>query len=295
MYFRKNTASGLIFLPFFLLLSLLINVGCGSKVVREDVVNTHNLHVLLRSTEDGGQAVAREFDHPAIIAPVRLSNIFSRLEIETKTLTKTERRLAIPWALQKPLGQALAQALEQATPDQEIVVYAIDKQYNIGIFVEKKLTTFVAFMREDRLEIHFANAGWIIPKGNSKLNDQLPEPHVNQKVMEFKLVTGDSMISTGAQSVSVDWRSDTFRRAGSTLIRHGGAVKREILMQEDGDVNEDDNSTPSAQPSSSSSESMSDLSPDQIDELIDLETERQQGAITEATYQMRYQKIMQGK
>ncbi len=294
MLVRKNPVSTLIFLPFFLLLMS----GCASKVLREDIVNTPSLHVQLRSNMHSGDVVQREFNHPAIIAPIRLTNIFSHLEIETKDKTKTERVAAVPWTLQLPLGEALAQALEQATPDQEIIVYAIDRDYRLGIFVEKKLTTFVAFMREDRLELHFANSGFIIPKGDSKISQQLPEPHIGEKVMDFRLVSNnDAMISTGAQSVSIDWTADTFRRAGRIAVKPGQkAVQREILLQ---DTSEPEETSPEQKsirgPRPSSSQSLRDLTPQQREALNQLENERQKGTVTEADYQIRYQKIIQGE
>ncbi len=294
MHFRKNLLSTLIFLPFFLLLMS----GCGSKVLREDVVNTNNLHVQLRSNLHSGEVVQREFGHPAIIAPIRLTNILSHLEIETKQKTKTERVAAVPWALQLPLGEALAEALEKATPDQEIIVYAIDRDYRLGIFVEKKLTTLVAFMRDDRLELHFASSGFIIPKGDSKIGQELPEPHINEQVMDFRLVpSDDAMISTGAQSVSVDWRAETFRRAGRTIVKPGEkAVQREILLQEAKEPEEVDSDGKSRHgPRPSSSQSLRDLTPQQREALNQLEDERQKGTVTEADYQIRYQKILQGK
>ncbi len=291
MLFRKNIASPLILLPFFLLL----NFGCGSKVLRENIVNTQSLHVLLRSNEHSGEIVPREFDQPAIIAPVRLTNIFSHIEIETEHKTKTERTAAVPWALQTALGEAMSEALEKATPDQEVVVYVTDRNYNLGIFVEKQLTTFVAFIRDGRLELHFASAGWIIPKGDSKMGQELPEPHIHEKVMDFRLVTGDAMISTGAQSVSIDWQADAFRRAGRTMVAPGAKpVQREILLQDSSEAADLVDESPERSAPASSSQSISDLSVKQQEALIDLETQRRRGSITEATYQARYDKILQG-
>lgn len=266
-----------------LLLALLGGSACVSRPVRRDVVQEDTLTVFLRSYSRWGSPVAQEYDQPLSIAPVRLAHILSRLDIRTPVKDGNERLPAIPTEFLYPMADAIAKALSQATPDEQVVVMAIRKTKNFYLFDRKHLTSLVAYARGEHLFIHLSRSEWEIPP---RRKDKLPEPRVGEFPMPFRIYPGEAMAQIDKQSVAVDWRDPVFREPTRTQITPGGEVVRRTILMESprSEWDEDEPRTEGV--------SLGELSPAQLRELADLEENRRRGLIDEASYRFQRSEIL---
>ena len=57
-------------------------LGCGTRVIRTPVFKEGVIESYLRRYESGGQTLERRFEHPAVIAPVRLTHLLAFVDVE---------------------------------------------------------------------------------------------------------------------------------------------------------------------------------------------------------------------
>ncbi len=270
--------------------ALLVVASLASSCIspsKQPVFEDGGIEVSLRSDSRWFTTVEKNYEHPITIAPVRIAHILSRLDLRPPTGVilfdddNKDRVPAIETEMLYPIGQGISDALAAANSDQEVVVMAIRDTKRWGIFDHDYLTSFVAYVRDDRLYIHLSRFNWEIPK---RRDDRLPEPRVGDAPQRFRLFSGTAISPVSDQAVAVDWRDAVFARPTRTRIQPGGTVvRREILMESPAEV--EDIQDPL--------QMRDDLSPQQLRDLADVEEARREGRITETEYRIRRRKILE--
>ncbi len=259
--------------------------GCATRVLRETVRETPRSRILLRSVTRRGEPQDRGFDHPAIISPVRLTHILSRIDVVTGDGEDAERRPALEVEELFEVAEGLSEALGRATPAQEVVVLTTHRKRTLGVFTHDYLTSFTAHVKGDLLYLHFGHVGFELPRATGTRVARWPEPEPGVVQMKFRVVASEAMNAVGPQALAIAWRDPVFRRASAVRVTPTGRVlRRTILMEEP--VPPEPESTPAEPPE------LSGLAPETLRALADLEEARRAGRISEAVYQARRREIL---
>jgi len=259
--------------------------GCGARVLRETIRETPRTRIVLRSVARGGEPQDRGFDHPAIISPVRLTHILARVDVIPGDGAGAERRPALEVEQLFEVAEGLSEALARATPAQEVVVLTTHRERTLGVFTHDYLTSFVAFVKDDLLHLHFGHVGFELPRDTGVRVTRWPEPEPGVVQMKFRVVPSEAMDAIGPQSLAIAWRDPIFRRASAVRVTPTGRVlRRTILMEEP---------LPAApEPAEPEPPDPGSLAPETLRELADLEEARRAGRISEAAYQTRRREIL---
>lgn len=257
------------------LLTLLCS-GCGPRYTRVKVQDTGGIAIKLRSQNN----VERGFAHPATISGARLAHILSFVDVRADK----NRTPAVDLDAVYPLGEALSRAFARAESNQELVVEVTRTERRMGLFTDKFLTSFIAYIEGERLFLHFVRVNWRIPK---QKEDDLAEPWANKRVQNFRVLPSDHLAAAGAQGISVAWRDRRFRKASNLRFGAGGKLRRKQLLLDAGDESDIDEET-----SENAPKLPEGLSPAQLRELADLEEARRRGQIAEAEYHGRRRAIL---
>ncbi len=252
--------------------------GCITRTVRHTVLDDGHNQVILRSEKRFSTPVDRGFDHPLTISPTRMAHILSRIDVEDDSGKKKERRPAIPTQSLYPLAEAVSKGLAMADPSQEVVVQSIERTKRFGVFDRFHLTSLLVWAQDDLLHVQVARSDWEIPP---RRRDKLPEPHAGQQEQSFRLLVDKGMSLSGPQSAVVDWRDPVFARPSRTRITPGGKVLRTTILMESADE------APAPR-----LDSASELTPEQLRALADLEEARQEGKLSEAAYAAERNRIL---
>lgn len=268
------------------LAAALVAFGCGPRYARTPLVEKRDLRVTLRAQLEEGEPVERGFDHPVTVSSVRVANILSRIDVREGE----ERRAAVADELLFPVSREVASALGEAGSAEEVVVRAIRRERRLGIFTEERLTSFVCWVKDGRLEVHLALVDDPLPRGKES---ELPEPWAGREAMDFHVVAGRGLERAGPQAVSASWRSEVF--GDLSTVRRGprGEVKRrEVLMESSPGSFDAPEATPP--PPGEAEEALpEDLSPEALRALAELEEARRSGEVTEAEYRARRREILE--
>jgi len=210
------------------LLGVALLACATARTVRTPVYDHDGVRVFLREDRAGGQPVPRDFSHPAVIAPIRIARILASLDVRERDGDKRERRAAIETELVHPIGDGVAEALERATPDQEVVVMAISRKRRLHLFTAEYLTSMVVWVQGDELWIHL---GALDTQVSSDPTDKPREPRPDQVTRKFSVLPGNGVRVAAGQTVAASWRDEVFSRSGPIRTRPGGRVlRRTILM-----------------------------------------------------------------
>ncbi len=269
--------------------ALLLTAGCASPYTRVSVHHDDVIQVSLRALNEGGSAVDRGFRHPATISNVRLAHILSAIDVRMNVSAEGggERQPAIHTQLVYLLGDHLSAALKQADSTQEVVIQVTRKERNLGVFTQKYLTSFVAWVdQEDRLQIHLSRSDWAVPKSDD--DDEVRDPVVGEPVQRFRVIGTESIDPIGAQSVAAHWRDSRFRKGANLTVGAGGGVQRRKILLESPDAVVEDDVEPGA-PMRLPSD------PAVLRALADLEDERRSGTVSESAYQQRRRALLRGE
>src|SRR5206468_9370615 len=136
--------------------------------------------------------------------------------------------------------------------------------------------------KDDVLYLQVGRSDWEIPK---RRRDDLPEPYQGEHEQSFRLLVDQGMSLVDPQSVAVEWRSPIFAKATRTRILPGGQVQRRTILMESEDAPE----SPSAAPALPT-----DLMPEQLRALADLEEARRAGRVSEVQYTAARSRILSG-
>lgn len=273
------------------LLSIPFVAACGAKVVRTPVFDQDDVRVFLRHREQRGTPIERHFAHPASIAPIRLTSILSRLDVRDPDDEDRERQPAIPTGVLYPLGDGLAAALQQADPNQEVVAMAIERRRYLGVFNSDYLTSLVAWVDGERLNVHLGHVDEALSR-NPK--ESIPEPQLDRITGKLRALPGDGIVALGPQTFAIAWRDPIFRRADTVRVRPGGKIIRRTILMESTPA-EEDVADPSEDPTTPGPAAPlpENLSPEQLRALADLEEARRLGEISESIYQTQRRMVLQ--
>jgi len=203
-------------------------LGCATnRIVRTPVFHQDGVRVFLRETREGGDAVARDFSHPTVIAPIRVSRIVGSLDVREGD--DEDRRAAVPTELVYPIGEGVAQALGQAGPDQEVVVMAVSRKRRMGVFTSDYLTSMIVWVKGEELWIYFGDLETHL---SSDPTDKAPEPQLGRATRRFRILPGEAVRVAGGQTVAAVWRDDRFAKSGPIRTRSGGRVLRRTILME---------------------------------------------------------------
>jgi hypothetical protein len=150
------------------------------------------------------------------------------------------------------------------------------------VFDHDFLTSFVAYVKNERLYVHMSRHDWELPKTR---DERIPEPRIGDNPQRFKLYPGTAMSLVSDQAVAVDWRDPVFAHPTRTrVLPSGNVVRREILEESPAEVQ--DSADPAAR-------LPDNLSPEQLRSLADIEELRRAGRITEIEYRARRRAILE--
>jgi hypothetical protein len=259
----------------------LLATGCLTRAVKVPVFEQDKTNVFLRSQEKGGDPVPKGFGHPLAISAARLAHILSRIDMRSGE-GDGQREPAIPLDSLYVIAEGMSKAFAKADPNQEIVVMSIQRGKHWGLFDRNYLTSLLAYVQDDLIYIYLSRAGWEVP---NNLKTQLPEPHVDEQVMKFRLVASEGMTLVNSQAVAVTWRDPIFRRPTRTrILPSGRVVRREILME-----------TPEEEPTPGVATDVlpGNLSPETLRKLADLEEQKTRGEVTQTQYTVMRATILQ--
>ncbi len=203
--------------------------GCTAKVQRVLLHEDAFIKVVLRTRSEAHKgAPAANFAHPAAISRLRLAHLLSQLELRDAA---GERRPAFHTELVFTLGEHIEAALRQAAATQEVVIQALRKERQMGLFTHTFVTAFVCWLDSDeRLQIHLQRADWRLPPGEDI--DDLREPVAGRAVLDFRVMASEGIVPLGAQSVAVNWRDPRFQKPREFRVGSDGRMQRRRILLE---------------------------------------------------------------
>lgn len=256
-----------------------------TRTVRTPVFEENFVEVFLRGEQRGGRPVERGFSHPATIAPVRVTNMLARIEVREED--EKDRKPAIPTPLLYPVGEGISRALAKADPSQEVIVMAMERKRNLGIFTQDHLTSLVVWVEGDKL---FVKLGSLDSPLSKDPNDKPKEPKRDEIKGKKRAVPSDGISVENMQLVSANWRDPIFKDSSVLHVRAGGQVVRRTVLMDSGEE-----ATVGAAPEGGAPVPPQGLSPEALRALADLEEERRRGEVTESDYQSRRRQIVAGE
>jgi hypothetical protein len=226
-----------------------------------------------------------ELNHPTVIAPVRLSHILARMDIRLSVKEGQQRVPAFHLEEIAGISEGLALGLQEARPNQRVIVYSIRREKRFGIFDTKYLTSFIAYVHGENLFIHLSRSNWEIPP---RRKDSLPEPRIGKFPSKFRILPSKAMRLVDEQSLAIAWQDKIFDRPTATRITPGGKmVRRTILME-----SEEPESEAAPEPAADAQTIPAGVSAKTLRDLADLEERRQRGEIGEYDYEQQRSKII---
>jgi len=228
-----------------------------------------------------------ELQHPLFIAPVRLSHILARIDIRLTSEKSQQRVPAFHIEEIDAIAEGLAKGLQEAAPNQRVIVYSIRREKRFGIFETQYLTSFIAYAHGDHLFLHLSRSNWEIPP---RKKDSLPEPKIGKFPSQFRILPGKAMKLVDEQALAIAWRDDIFERPTATRVTPSGQMVRKTILMES-DEPESDEEADSAQPAGPQA-IPAGISAETLRALADLEERRQRGEIGEYAYEQERNKIL---
>lgn len=270
--------------PILAALALLVlpvlTAACISRPIKEKVWSDGYTEAFLRSEKKGSRTVHKGFEHPTVIAPVRMAHILSRIDLREGD--GGDRVPAIPLDTLFTAAEAMADGLAKANPDQEVVVQSVRRSKKLLLFDHKYLTSMLAYVKNDMLYIHISRSDWEIPP---RKEERLPETHVGEYPLDFRLVVDKGMSLVDQQAVAVQWRDPIFKKPTRTRVTGTGKVVRRTVLMESAEDDTEFDKAPKVE----------DLSAEQLRALADLEEARRRGDIPESEYYARKNAILRGE
>lgn len=254
--------------------------ACVTRVERESVFAEGHTEIELRQQVRGGKVLPKGYAHPTIIAPTRLANVLSSIDIR-KGGDDNERTPAIPNDTLYTIAKGVSQALAAASPDQELAVISIRNQKRFGIFDRNFLTSFVCYVKGEQLYVYMSRSEWELPR---EKNARIPWPSIGDSGTPLRVVAGRGLSIVDERTIAADWRSDFFARARAVRIDATGSVVRRTVLMESPEVD--------VAPAAPTDALPANLPPEALRALADLEEQRRRGEITESYYLSRHAEIL---
>ncbi len=266
-------------------LALTLCSGCGPKLVRETIYDGDGVRVERRHTLKSGSPVVRGYAHPVTIAGVRVAHILATLNHED---SKGVQRQTIRSEHVYPLAEGMVQALATASPDDEIAAAAFPIDRRLGIFKQRRVTAFRAFVRGDELVLEF----YSIESTLDRKERQAPEYRIPEAAPSWKpgfsLVAGEAQRRDGPRTLLVDWRDRYFAQPASLRLRDGKVQRRTILMEAE--------PAPAPEPPlPAAALPTAELQDAQIRALDEIDAVRRAGLISESEFRRRRRLVLEGR
>jgi len=260
--------------------------GCATRQVRTPVYDENRVQVFLRQDVKGGKGVDQGFSHPITIAPIRITNILSRIEVRKDDGDEAEnlRQPAIPTGVLYAIGEGVSQALAKADPSQAVVVMAVERRKSLKVFTGDYLTSLIVWVKDDRMYVHLGQLGEPM---SSNPRDKPHEPQLDTIEGKKRVLASEGFTTAGPRLVAVDWRSNAFGDLSAIRIRPGGGVVRRTVLMEEAEDNAAAQPGPAPPPEG--------LSPEALRALADLEETRRRGELSETDYQDQRRQILSGQ
>ena len=240
------------------ILAVWTSTGCITREVKTSVYDRSNVEVFLREHKRGFTVVERGFQHPGQISTQRLEHILGAIDIRGREQSLAGIRAVLAPSQLPRVAKGLARGLKDANPNQEIAVRLTSKVMQSAIFNRKYITSFVAYLENDLLYLHFSRVDWQVDDIVKK--NALPEPRVGDHPMKFKVVAAEGMYEEGNYAVAVEWRDAIFKRP--LRAKTDDRRERTILMEEP--------DLPAQRRATVPADILSRLTPAQLRELADL-------------------------
>jgi hypothetical protein len=228
-----------------------------------------------------------ELNHPMIVAPVRLSHMLARIDIRLSVKEGQQRVPAFHIEELEGISEGLAKGLQEAKPNQRVIVYSIRREKRFGIFDTKYLTSFIAYAHGENLFLHLSRSNWEIPP---RRKDSLPEPKIGKFPSKFRILPGKAMRLVDEQSLGIAWRDKIFERPTRTRVTPSGQMIRKTILMESEEPERDAEAEPD-QPTGATT-IPAGISAKTLRDLADLEERRQRGEIGEYDYEQQRNKIL---
>src|SRR5262249_44916617 len=90
---------------------------CGPRPGRQRLCDERTPRAQLHHREQGGEVIAKGYSRPATISDIRVAHIPANLSFED---SDQKQRCVIRSVDVYPLGEAMAKAFQQATPNDEV-------------------------------------------------------------------------------------------------------------------------------------------------------------------------------
>ena len=184
------------------------------------------------------------------------------------------------------LAQGIAQALTQATPQQEVGAAAFPEDRRMGVFSTEKVTSFRVWFEGPTMMVEFFEIEAPYEESTHGGSYQIPlkplriDRHVSVR-------PGQGIQSRGRLTVAVDWRNPWFSRP----VARGGKIRRRTILMDADEVVPGDGLDDEIQPMSAPA----DMTDAQVKAIDQAEAARRSGMISENEYQRRLDLIYQGK
>jgi hypothetical protein len=256
---------------------LVLSFACGPRIIRETILDRDDMRVELRRVVQENSPIAGAYDHPVLIADVRIAHILASLTHEDP---KGRRRPTIRAEHVHPLAEGIAKAVNKATPEDEIAAATFASDRRLLVFNSERVTAFRAHFEADVFVIEFYAIEDPLEPGPRDEKYQIP---VNPPTWKpgFTLVEGRSQKLRGRRTVRVDWRSPYFAQPANLQVQGGKLRRRTILMEA-----EEETELP-ARPS--------ELDDAQIRAMDQIEAARRSGIISESEFQRRRVLVLEGR
>jgi len=262
-----------------LLAILAAQTACMTVPTRNKIHDDGRTQVILRGEKRGTTPVDRGFQHPVTISEVRMAHILSRIDLRRGD--DPQREAAIPLDTLFIIAGGLSKGLAEAGPGQEVVVKSVRRHKKWKVFDRHYLTSLLGYVKDELLYVYISRSDYKLTPRDRRL-ERLPETHVGKHDMDFRLVVDKAMALVDEQGVAVNWRDPVFKKPTRTRVTSTGkVVRREILMES---VDPDDPATLTT-----------NLTPEQLRALADVEEQRRSGSLTEAQYHAARAKILAGE
>ena len=207
-------------------------LGCvGTRTVHTPVFRENQVEVTLRHTLSGGEPVAMQFEHPRTISAIRMRRILASLDVRERK-EERERVAAVSSEILSSLAAGVAEALERADSNQEVVVMATETKRRFGVLTSDHLTSMVIWSKDDRLWIYLGDVDSAL---SSDPTEKPKKPVRGKAGGKFRVVKTVAIDPVGPQTVAIDWRDERFSKALDPRTRSGSRkLRRTILMEERG-------------------------------------------------------------
>lgn len=180
---------------------LLWMTGCATRTVERPIHNHNGVVVTLRHNVVDEAPVDPGYEHPSEISRKTLEKILQSIVIRIEEDDEQVEKPAIAPILVSRVASGLHDALAAANSSEEVSVTAVRHARRLGIFSQKFLTSFVAFVNDGMLTISLSRVEWDIAIGNKSraTRERLPQPKLNDEVMDFRVVESEGIQVAGEQ------------------------------------------------------------------------------------------------